>query len=81
MINYSDEEPHTATVAEHAEQLTHDLSEFCATNSNANDYMAAGAFIKEIGAILEALADKNKSDVITLTWRDWGGFTASDEEV
>ena len=80
MINYGDEEPHTATVAEHAEQLTQDLREFCATHNNAKDYLDASYYIKEVGAMLEALYDKNQGDIITLTWRDWSGFTASDEE-
>lgn len=80
MINYSDEEPHTATVAEHANQLMQDLRDFCATNNNAKDYLEASYYIKEIGAMLESLYDRNKSDIITLTWRDWSGFVASDEE-
>lgn len=80
MINYSDEEPHTATVSEHGEQLAQDLREFCATNNNYNEYLDAGLYIKEVGAMLEALSDKNESDTITLTWRDWCGFTVSSEE-
>ena len=80
MINYGDEEPHTATVAEHAEQLAQDLREFCATHNNAKDYLDASYYIKEVGAMLEALYDRNKSDIVTLTWRDWSGFVASDEE-
>lgn len=80
MINYADEEPHTATVAEHAEQLAQDLREFCANNNNYKEYLDAGLYIKEVGAMLEVLSDKNESDTITLTWRDWCGFTASDGE-
>lgn len=80
MINYSDEAPHTATVAEHAEALMLEFREFCSTHNNFNDYLEDSYYIKELGEILEALNDKNMNDVITITWSDWAGFIAKDEE-
>ena len=80
MIDYTDEEPHTATVKEHIKQLIYDLREFCATNNAIIDYVGASTYIKETGAILEVLNDRNFNDIITLAWHDWAGFIASDEE-
>lgn len=80
MINYSDEQPHTATVAEHAESLMLELREFCATNNSFKDYLEASYYIKELGEMLEALNDRNMGDIITITWSDWAGFIANDEE-
>lgn len=80
MINYSDEAPHTATVAEHAEALMLELREFCSTHNNFKDYLEASYYIKETAEMLEALNDRNMKDIITITLTDWAGFIAQDEE-
>ena len=80
IMDYSDNEPHTATAAAHIEQLANDLREFCATHNRAQDYADAGDFIQELGATLNALYDRNDSDIITLCWADWSGFILKDEE-
>lgn len=80
MINYADEQPHTATVAEHAEALMLELREFCSTHNSFNDYLENSIYIKELGEILEVLNDRNMNDTIAIIWNDWAGFTASDEE-
>lgn len=80
MINYNDEESHTATVQEHAVQLMEDLREFCATHNTAQDYLDASLYLKEAAEMLDVLAERNAKDIITLTWSDWAGFIAQDEE-
>ena len=81
MINYADEEPHTASVKEHAAQLMEDLREFCATHNAAGDYTESAYYIKELGEMLNVLYDHNENDIITITWRDWAGFIAQDREI
>ena len=73
-IDYTDNEPHTATVAEHIASLAQSLREFCATNTEAEDFAYCADAIKEIGETLNTLNDRNRSDVITITFADWAGF-------
>lgn len=80
MINYYDNEPHTATVKEHAEQLMHELREFCSTHNNYKDYLDESDMLREFGEMLEALYNRNENDIVTLTWCDWAGFNTQDEE-
>ena len=79
-MNYYDNEPHTATAAEHIAAITNELREFCATNNNPEDYAAQAEFIEEIGATLGALYERNRSDIVTVTFADWSGFILKDEE-
>lgn len=79
-INYSDEEPHTATVAEHIASIAAELRDFCATNNDINDYAAYADYIEECGATIKALSEHNKNDIVMVTFRDWAGFILKDEE-
>ena len=80
MINYSDEEQHTATVKQHITQLIDDLRNFCDDTFKMQEYLDAAYYIKEVGEMLDVLRDKNLEDNITITWRDWAGFITKDEE-
>lgn len=79
-IDYTDNEPHTATVIEHIASIAQELREFCTTNTEAEDYATAGDFIREAGETLEALYERNRGDVVTITFADWAGFIIKDEE-
>lgn len=80
-IDYTDNEPHTATVIEHIASIAQELREFCTTNTEAEDYATAGDFIREAGETLEALYDRDRGDVVTVTFADWGaGFIIKDNE-
>jgi hypothetical protein len=79
-IDYSDNEPHTATAAEHIASIAQELREFCATNTDAEDYATAGDYIRELGETLEALYERNRGDILTLTFADWSGYIIKDEE-
>lgn len=80
LINYGDEEPHTATVAEHIASIADELRVCCATNNDINDYIAAADYIEECGATIKALSEHNINDILTVTFRDWAGFILKDEE-
>lgn len=79
-IDYSDNEPHTATVAEHIASIAQELRDFCATSTSVYDYMECASYIEEAGATLNALSDKNTGDIITITFADWAGYIIKDEE-
>jgi hypothetical protein len=80
-IDYTDNEPHTATVAEHIASIAKELRDYCATASELWDYIESNAdYIQEIGATLQALSDRNPSDIVTITWADWSGYIIKDEE-
>lgn len=81
IIDYTDNEPHTATAAEHIASIAQELRDYCATASELNDFTESNAdYIQEIGATLQALSDRNPSDVVTITWADWAGYIIKDEE-
>lgn len=80
LIDYSDEEPHTATVAEHIASIAAELRDVCATNNDIYDFIAAADYIEECGATIKALCEHNKNDIVTVTFRDWAGFILKDEE-
>lgn len=80
-IDYTDNEPHTATAAEHIASIAAELRDFCATASELSDFTESNAdYIQEIGATLQALSDRNPSDVVTITWADWSGYIIKDME-
>lgn len=80
-IDYTDNEPHTATAAEHIASIAAELRDYCATTTELWDYIESNAdYIQEIGATLQALSDRNQSDIITITWADWSGYIIKDME-
>lgn len=79
-IDYSDNEPHTATVAEHIASIAKELRDFCQSNNSIYDYMTCADYIEEAGATLNALSNKNTGDIVTITFADWSGFIIKDEE-
>lgn len=80
LIDYSDNEPHTATAAEHIASIAQELREFCATTTEAEDYAIAADFIIEAGETLNVLYERNAGDILALTFADWSGFIIKDEE-
>ena len=78
-IDYSDNEPHTATVAEHIASIAQELREFCATSTEVQDYATAGEYIREAGETLSALYDHDAGDILTLTFAEWSGYIIKDE--
>lgn len=80
MINYYDNEPHTATVKEHAQQITEVLRQFCQSNYDYLDYLTCSNVIKYIGEILDTLATYNLTDIISLTYHEWCGFIIDNKE-
>lgn len=79
-IDYSDNEPHTATVAEHIASIAQELRDFFASNNSVYDYMTCANYIEEAGATLNALSDKNTGDIVTISFADWSGYIIKDEE-
>ena len=80
LIDYTDNEPHTATVAEHIANLARELREFCATANHIEDYTEACEYIEDSGAAINALYDHNMNDIVTITFADWSGFIINEEE-
>lgn len=80
MINYYDHEPHTATVKEHAQQITEVLRDFCQSNYDYLDYLTCSDVIKYIGKILDTLASYNLTDILTLQYHEWCGFNIIEKE-
>lgn len=78
-IDYTDNEPHRATVAEHIASLAQDLREFCATHTEGDDFAYCGDAIQETGETLNALDLRNRDDIITIIFNDWSGYIINDE--
>lgn len=79
-IDYSDNEPHTATAAEHMASIIKELRELFATNTDLTTYTEEAYNIQEAAATLNALAERNAGDIVTLTFVDWSGYIIKDEE-
>ena len=79
-IDYTDNEPHAATVAEHMTSIIKELKELFATNNDLTSYTEEAYNIQEAAATLNALAERNAGDIITVTFADWSGYIIKDEE-
>lgn len=79
-IDYTDNEPHTATAAEHMASIIKELRELFATNTDLTSYIEEANNIQEAAATLNVLAERNASDILTVTFADWSGYIIKDEE-
>lgn len=79
-INYFDNEPHTATVAEHIANIMQDLKGYMEANTNLYEIMASSDYLEEAGATINALSDRNLKDIVTISYMDWSGYIIKDEE-
>lgn len=79
-IDYSDNESHTATAAEHMASIIKELKELFTTNTDLTSYIEEAYNIQEAAATLNALAERNAGDIITVTFADWSGYIIKDEE-
>lgn len=79
-IDYTDNESHTATAAEHMASIIKELREFFATNNDLTSYTEEAYNIQEAAATLNALAERNAGDIVTVTFADWSGYIINDTE-
>lgn len=79
-IDYTDNEPHTATAAEHMASIIKELRELFATNTDLTSYIEEAYNIQEAVDTFNALAERNAGDILTITFADWSGYIIKDEE-
>lgn len=79
-IDYTDNEPHTATAAEHMASIIKELRELFTTNTDLTSYTEEAYNIQEAAATLNALAERNEGDIVTVTFADWSGYIINDME-
>ena len=80
IINYNDEEPHTAPAAQHIASLADLLRDFCATHNDADDYGENGRELENIAGAIATLDELCRDELVTVTYRDWGSFTINEVE-
>lgn len=80
IINYNDEEPHTASAARHIASLADLLRDFCARHNDADDYGEYGRELENIAGAIATLGELCHDELVTITYRDWGSFIISEVE-
>ena len=80
LINYNDEEPHTATAAQHIASLADLLRDFCAKHNDAEDYGENGRELENVTGAIATLDELGRDELVTVTYRDWGSFIIKEVE-